>query len=62
MEPETHYGVVRVFKPGSYHGLYDIVKHEPGYADTIVARSALYADAVAIVNSMNATLKQGSFW
>jgi len=62
MEPETHYGVVRVFKPGSYHGLYDIVRHEPGYADTIVARSALYADAVAIVQAMNAARDRGSFY
>ena len=60
MEPETHYGIVRTFSPGSYHGLYDIVLHEPGYADTIVVRSAIYADAVAIVQTMNAMLKQGS--
>lgn len=59
MEQGTHYGVVRTFSPGGYHGRYDVVKHEPGWADTVLARSALYADAVAIVEALNVALKEG---
>jgi|KBSMisStaDraftv2_1062788.scaffolds.fasta_scaffold163737_3 hypothetical protein len=48
----AYFGVVRIFAPGTESALYDIVRHEPGYADHVMARGA-YPDAVAIVDALN---------
>jgi hypothetical protein len=50
----AYFGVVRIFAPGAdaESALYDIVRHEPGSADHVMARGR-YPDAVAIVAALN---------
>jgi hypothetical protein len=48
----AYFGVVRVHDVGTLHGWYDIVRHEPGFADHVMARGR-YPDAVAIVSALN---------
>jgi hypothetical protein len=49
----VYFGVVRISGTAGPNGLYDIVRHEPGFSDHILARRALYPDAVAIVAALN---------
>jgi hypothetical protein len=48
----VYFGVVRISGTSGPNGLYDIVRHEPGFADRVMARG-LYPDAVAIVSALN---------
>lgn len=47
----AYFGVVRVFGGGDT-SIYDIVRHEPGFADHVMARGR-YPDCVAIVSALN---------
>lgn len=49
----VYFGVVRISGTTGPNGLYDIVRHEPGFSDHVLARRALYPDAVAIVSALN---------
>ena len=49
----AYFGVVRIGGPGGGQAFYDIVEHQPGYSDRILACRALYPDAVAIVAALN---------
>lgn len=53
MSEGVHYGVVRISGPNGGHARYDIVKHQPGRADHVLAHWALYPDAVVIVTALN---------
>jgi hypothetical protein len=51
-QTSAYYGVVRVPGVGALSGVYDIVRHEPGFADYVMARG-LYPDCVAIAAALN---------
>lgn len=52
-ETTVRYGIVRVGGKG-VTALYDVVRHEPGCTDEILARGATFGSATAIVKALNA--------
>jgi hypothetical protein len=54
-ETTIRYSLIRTAGK-SKDSLYDILRHEPGCADEVLARGAAFDHATAIVNALNAEM------